>query len=107
VAENVLTLVFGIEWTLRELYKSYIKLIFSRRRCQEVIGPLLDSRPVRKLRNTTVRILPILLKNSFSIDDGKILGAMRREARFRLGGYMNELMSRCRTSRAAYEAKPG
>jgi hypothetical protein len=28
---------------------------------------------------------PILLKNCFSTDDGKILGAIRREARFRLG----------------------
>jgi hypothetical protein len=49
----------------------------------------------------------ILLKNSFSTDDGKILGVMRREARVRLGGYMKELMSRGRTSCAAYEAQPG
>jgi hypothetical protein len=33
---------------------------------------------------------PILLKNSFSTDDGKILGVIRREARFRLGGYMKD-----------------
>ena len=57
---------------------------------------------------TSVRHWPILLKNSFSTDDGKILGVIRREARFRLGGgYMKELMSRCRTSWAACEAKLG
>jgi hypothetical protein len=47
---------------------------------------------------STVRSRPILLKNSFSNDDGKILGVIRREARSRLGGYMKGLMSRCRTS---------
>jgi hypothetical protein len=35
---------------------------------------------------------PILLKNSFSTDDGKILGVIRREARSRLGGYMKGLI---------------
>src|SRR5437016_12139834 len=38
-----------------------------------------------------VRFRPILLKNSFSADDEKILDVMRSEARFRLGGYMKEL----------------
>jgi hypothetical protein len=36
---------------------------------------------------------PILLKNSFSTDDGKILGVTRREERFGLGGYMKESTS--------------
>jgi hypothetical protein len=35
---------------------------------------------------SNVRLGSILLKNSFSTDDGKILGVMRREPRFRLGG---------------------
>ena len=48
--------------------------------------------------DANVRYGSILLKNSFSIDDGKILGAIRREALFRLAGYMKELMSRCGTS---------
>jgi len=30
------------------------------------------------------------LKNSFSTDDGKILGVIRREARFRLRGGVHE-----------------
>lgn len=34
---------------------------------------------------------PILLKNFFFTNDGKILGVIRREVRFRLGGYMKEL----------------
>jgi hypothetical protein len=35
---------------------------------------------------SNVRFGSILLKNSFSTDDGKILGVIRREARSRLGG---------------------
>jgi hypothetical protein len=34
---------------------------------------------------SNVRFGSILLKNSFSTDDGKVLGVIRREARFRLG----------------------
>jgi hypothetical protein len=37
----------------------------------------------------------ILLKNSVSADDGKILAPVGRESLFRLGPYQDELISRC------------
>ncbi len=40
--------------------------------------------------------VPILLKNSFSSVDEKILAVVRADARFKLGGYMQELVSCCR-----------
>jgi hypothetical protein len=43
---------------------------------------------------TSDRFWPIPLKNSFSSDNEKILAVVGSEARFRLGGYMKELMSR-------------
>jgi hypothetical protein len=57
--------------------------------------------------NPSGSVRPILWKNSFSTIDEKILAVIGSEARFRLWGYMKELLSRCGTCRAGYEVQPG
>jgi hypothetical protein len=47
------------------------------------------------------------LKNSFSTDEGKILGVIRREARSSAGGIHGRVDVAMKDVLSAYEAKPG
>jgi len=50
------------------------------------------------VRASNVRSWPILLKNSFSTDREKISAVIGCDARFKLGEYVEDAMSRCKAS---------
>jgi hypothetical protein len=54
--------------------------------------------PTFLIFGVNVRFWPILLKNSFSADLKRIAAVIGCGARFKLGGYMEDVMSRCKAS---------
>jgi len=66
-----------------------------RKRCWLRVR-MTHGRSISGLRN--VRFWPILLKNSFSTAREKISAVIGCDARFKLGGYVEDAMSRCKAS---------